>query len=137
MNRLHVAIPRSQIQKFRRWAVKYWPNEIMSAILGCGTHIHHFSAPSIGERKRVGFTDAEWEEVGDLAEENGWKFLGTIHTHCFKDPLLSPSPDDIRDSSRLAETVYGICNVWKDKDGKFHTRIAFFSSGPELTVEIR
>lgn len=138
---LTVQVKQSQLRKFQRWAKEYFPNEILSALLGTVENgiyrVEHIAAPSVGDPDSVNWNEEIWQATQDFRKFAGLKYLGSIHTHPREKGEPAPSTTDIRSASG-SEKIYAICAVWKDARGDqlyFRTNTQFYTAGPEIKIE--
>lgn len=130
---LTVHIPPHLIAKFRRWAKQHWPNEVLVGLLGeslpNSLQVSDLEGPIVGNEEMV--KDYQWEDDSQV--------VGTVHTHTFTEPWetvpVAPSQQDLRDAAEHKERIFGICNVWKDREGKMRTSLMWFAGGPKLRIK--
>lgn len=112
-----IVVDRQEERKFIRRALRAHPLETMEAIWGeiRGEILYICAFVKLehrATRKDLKYEEEELDEHEEDAEESGWKFLGTIHSHpnC-EDNDMGFSDTDLSTMQESQETVMGICTI--------------------------
>lgn len=120
---ISVIINKHELAKFKRRAKRAYPVEILASLWG------HVDGPIFHVDRIVKFkTDPdetnEMQCVVDddevikskvMAEEQGYKWLGTIHTHCGSDTWASMSETDHETGVAWGERISGVLWMYPKK----------------------
>lgn len=137
---MKVVVSKSELMKFRRRALKAYPNEkielVWGKMVGRSTfHVYLFDQIKHLRGKNWCQSDEVDHEISvQEAQAQGLVVLGTIHTHPNRDDC-QPSEPDFDGALEAGEVISGICAVWEcKKTGKMKTRIRFW--GPIIGVTV-
>jgi proteasome lid subunit RPN8/RPN11 len=115
-----VVDPREE-RKFIRRALRAHPLEILEALWGevRGEILYICAFVKVehkATRKNLKYEEEELDEHEEDAEEAGWTFLGTIHSHPnSEDNDVGFSDVDLSTMQDSQETVVGICTIQTSK----------------------
>ncbi len=114
---------RQQWQAFLRRCKAAYPNEHCEAVWGEET-VDSFRVVRMvrmrlnkATSKLIDYDDIEIKRQKWAAEQEGLKFLGTVHTHPGKDLDSAPSAFD-HHACAACERIMGIVNLYKAADGR-------------------
>ena len=140
---MKVIVAKSELDKFRRRALKSYPNERIELLWGkrCGRDcfvIHLFDQVKHKRGRRWCESDEDDHEISiQEAQDKGLIVLGTIHTHPNRDEA-NPSEADFDSAVEQFEVISGICCVWEDKkSGKLKSRVRWWGPLVGVTAEYR
>lgn len=138
---MRVVVSANAWKNFLRRGKSHYAHEIVAALWGYET-VEAFRVSRIHPmRVKAGrfwctYDDEEISRQKMLAAEAGLKFLGTIHTHPHPDCDPSPSARDHIDSLGHGEKLMGIIHLWKDKNGRFKTDVAWWFPQRKIPFEV-
>lgn len=131
---------------FLRRAKRHHPQEHIEAIWGIET-VDGFRITAL---KRIRLTARTGGVMGELdydhieiarqkweAEQQGYHFLGTVHTHPHANNDDSPTTDDHTSAIKDGERLMGILHLWKPKDStRFEMRLSWWIPQRPFEFEI-
>ena len=139
---LKVVVDRREEAKYRRRAIRAYPNEYLEATWGFirGTTIYiciFMPMEHVGTPDYICFEDDDLDQHGDEAKEEKLELIGTIHSHTTEDLSGEPSLLDIYSSTAAIETVIGICAIQKQESGRLRTIMRYWPRLREFDIERR
>jgi proteasome lid subunit RPN8/RPN11 len=134
-----VRVHRGQLTYFRRKAKAKLPNEIMAILVGkhvskSELEIHYFFYPKkyeVSTPSAVKIDAQTMEEFDQEAKQLGLKIVGSIHSHPYWPPILSPT--DHSGHIEVGDKVSGIVEI--TRDGR--TYVAFWRHDSSLRCELK
>lgn len=113
-----IKLRRNQLKYFRAKARKHAPNEIMAFLYG------YRVAPNLLEVHRIDFPKLETSTPGEViadviseheldenAKDDGFCYLGSVHTHTGHNAPIFMSKSDLKNHKERGESITGICEV--------------------------
>jgi proteasome lid subunit RPN8/RPN11 len=136
---MKVIVSKAELDKFRRRAIKSYPNERIELLWGKRRGLDTFEIFLFDQvkhergRKWCKSDEDDHEISIQEAQDRGFVILGTIHTHPNRDEAC-PSESDFDDALEQGEVISGICAIWENKKtGKLKSRVRFW--GPLVGVK--
>jgi proteasome lid subunit RPN8/RPN11 len=125
-----VIVDRKEENKFRRRALRKFPNEYIEVLFGyieneCLRVTNFVPVAHKGQPGKCDYFQEDIDAQNELANTLDLRVVGTIHTHPFRDDALA-SVEDYRSCVYGQDLVIGIMSLTKKKGRRRVTDVAYW-----------